>query len=172
MKSIYFNILNEAIMQDLEAARVTNGQKMLIPSSPREVCEGIGLHWWAALKLWDDKSLSFDPASTPRLDEDQESELVFLGSLVSAGCDPTFLKHLLEGLQRPYCYRISQIYFDWSARQWRPLPKSETSQKREEIFSSWVEELKDEQELNVLTQLASDIDAAIRACSIPDTSAQ
>lgn len=144
---------------------------MLIPASPREVCEGLGLHWWAALKLWDDKCLSFDPASTPQLDEAQESELTFLGSLVTAGCDPQFLKHLLEGLQKPYCYRIGRIYFDWSVRQWKTLPQREPSQKGEEVFFAWLEKLKDEKDLEALKSLASDINDAIRDCSIPGPSA-
>ena len=72
---------------DPQMARVTAGQQLLFPANPRALCEQLGLNWWAALKLHEDGWLSFFPAATPRLDEVQEAELRFVGSLVIAGCD-------------------------------------------------------------------------------------
>jgi hypothetical protein len=46
---------------DAEQPRVNNTQPLLIPSTSSEMCKGIGLNWWAALKLWDDGRLSFNP---------------------------------------------------------------------------------------------------------------
>ena len=44
--------------------RVDNGQLLLIPTDPRDLSESIGLDWWAAKKLHDDKWLSFNPETT------------------------------------------------------------------------------------------------------------
>lgn len=153
-----------------EAARGTRGQQLLFPTLARQVCVDTGLDWWAAIKLWDDGWLSFDPASTAQLDEAQEYELRFLGSLVVAGCEPYFLKQLLESLHKPYCYQTGEIYFDWYARRWRMLPKPEPIPDREVIFSSWVEELAEEEDIESLQQLAAQIEDALRACANADSS--
>jgi hypothetical protein len=49
----------------------------------------------------------------------REAELVFLGTLVAAGCTRPVLRALLRGLERPYCYDIARIFYDWSAGRWR-----------------------------------------------------
>jgi hypothetical protein len=153
-----------------EAVRNIRGQQLLFPTLPKQVCSDIGLNWWAAIKLWDDGWLSFDPASTALLDEAQESELRFLGSLVVAGCEPGFLKQLLESLHKPYSYRIGEIYFDWYARRWRMLPKPEPIPDREAVFASWVEELTEGGDIESLQQLAAQIENALRACANANTS--
>jgi hypothetical protein len=56
------------------------------------------------------------------LDEAQEAELRFVGALVVAGCDARMLERLLAPLTKPYCYRLSRIYYDWAAQAWRLLP--------------------------------------------------
>jgi hypothetical protein len=50
------------------------------------------------LKLWDEGWLTFNPESTPHLDEAQEAEMRFVGSLVAGGCTPA----MLSGLRKPY----------------------------------------------------------------------
>jgi hypothetical protein len=153
-----------------EAARSSRGQQLLFSTFARQVCGDIGLNWWAAVKLWDDGWLSFDPVTTAQLDEAQESELRFLGSLIAAGCEPDFLKRLLDTLHKPYSYAIGEIYFDWYARRWRMLPKPKPTPDREVIFSSWVEELAGEEDIESLQQLAAQIEDAMRACTNADTS--
>src|SRR2546422_10788685 len=76
---------------DPQHARVSAPQQLLFPVTPRSTCDEIGLNMWAALKLYEDGWLSFCPESTPRLDEAQEAELRFVGSLVQAGCDRPML---------------------------------------------------------------------------------
>ena len=66
--------------QDLDCARVQACQEMLFPSVPREICESLGLNWWAAAKLHADGWLSFNPESLANLDEQQEMELRFVGA--------------------------------------------------------------------------------------------
>jgi len=68
---------------DISGARIHDCQELMFPPKPREVCEGLGLNWWAAVKLFTDGWLSFNPEALPALDERQEVELRFVGALVS-----------------------------------------------------------------------------------------
>lgn len=118
---------------------MTAAQQLLFPANPRAVCEQMGLNWWAALKLHEDGWLSFAPTITPRLDEAQEAELRFVGSLVIAGCDRGMLAILLDRLPKPYAYDASRIYYDWPERRWRLLPDPHAHP--EAIFIDWLDTL-------------------------------
>jgi hypothetical protein len=138
-------------------ARVTAAQQVLFPATPRGVCEELGLNWWAALKLHEDHWLSFGPAAQSQLDEAQEAELRFVGSLVAAGCDHDMLATLLGGLLQPYAYDVRRIYFDWYARRWRMLP--EPHPRPEAVFADWIEALVEQGDISTLTgilELAKD----------------
>ena len=128
---------------------MTAAQQLLFPANPRAVCEQMGLNWWAALRLHEDGWLSFSPGSTPRLDEAQEAELRFIGSLVIAGCDRGMLAILLDGLPKPYAYDANRLYYDWSARRWRLLPDPHAHP--ETIFTDWLEHLVARGEVSSLT---------------------
>jgi len=110
------------------------------PRTPQEVCGEISLNWFAALKLYEDGWLSFDPKSKSELNESQEVELLFIGYLVLAGCDGYLLKHLLSGLQKPYSYRMNRVYYDWVGQAWRLL---EDDDKLDAMFEEWLEQLID-----------------------------
>jgi hypothetical protein len=142
------------------------GQQLLLASTPRGVCQQIGLEWWAAVKLHEDGFLSFSPETTPGLDEAQEAELTFLGSLVVAGCDRRMLVMLLRGLSKPYAYDLRRIYYDWVARDWRIFPDPHAYP--ETLFSDWVEMLegnRDAATLKAVLELTQD--ALKRALSPP-----
>lgn len=143
---------------DVEQARVNNMQPLLIPSTPRELCKDIGLDWWAALKLWDDGHLSFNPETAANLNEAQHAELAFLGALVAGGCEPPFLKQLLTGLAKPYAYPINLTYYDWLKRRWRPIPQPPSCEEREKLFSEWTQELEDANDVETLQQMAAHIE--------------
>src|SRR5437660_11467286 len=87
-----------------QVARVAAAQQLRFPTSARNICQEIGLNWWAAVKLYEDGWLSFSPETPRTLDEAQEAEMRFVGSLVVAGCDRNMLTLLLTGLARPYAY--------------------------------------------------------------------
>jgi hypothetical protein len=124
---------------ELRTARVSADQQLLFPANPRALCQDIGLNWWAAIKLHEDGWLSFSPAKTPRLDEAQEAELRFVGSLVIAGCDRSMLAVLLGGLPRPYAYDVKRLYYDWFTRSWRLVP--DPQENPESVFTDWLENL-------------------------------
>ncbi len=131
--------VNTTLDDSPEFARIAAEQQLLFPANPRAVCEQMGLNWWAALKLHDDGWLSFPPADSPRLDEAQEAELRFVGSLVIAGCDRGMLAILLDGLPKPYAYDAARLYYDWAARRWRLLPDPHAHP--EAIFTDWLDSL-------------------------------
>ena len=130
-------------------ARVTTGQQLLFPANPRAICEQMGLNWWAAAKLHEDGWLSFYPPTTPRLDEAQEAELRFVGSLVIAGCDHGMLPRLLGGLEKPYAYDGNRLYFEWANRRWRLLP--DPNAHPEAVFTGWLDKLVESGDVNSLT---------------------
>ena len=148
---------------DVSTARVTRAQGLLFPPAPREVCNRIGLNWLAALKLHEAGWLSFDPQRFDQLEENQESELVFVGSLVAGGCDESMLKQMLAGLEKPYQYRLHRIYFDWQGGQWRLLPVVKDSDP-DEIFTNWIEELMESGDIDKILELKDSIAEAEAKC--------
>jgi hypothetical protein len=105
--------------------RIDDHQLPLFPPDLRDLAKSIGLDWWAAKKLYDDKWLSFDPEINTTDSSSREAEFIFLGTLVAAGCDPHMLKRLLETLEKPYCYHLSGMYYDWAKRCWEDFPETE-----------------------------------------------
>jgi hypothetical protein len=145
-------------------ARVSAAQQLLFPSSPRSLCDEIGLSWQAALRLREEGWLSFPVETTTQLDEAQEAELRFIGVLVLAGCDRNMLGLLLAGLPRPYAYDLNRLYFDWSARHWRLLP--DPRHNPEAAFTDWVDLLvqtRDVASLVGIVELAQDALARVKA---------
>lgn len=140
-----------------QMARVAAAQQLLFPSSPRSLCDEMGLHWQAAVRLQEEGWLSFSLESSSQLDEAQEAELRFVGAFVLAGCDRNMLRLLLAGLPRPYAYDPHRIYFDWTARQWRLLPDPRLNP--EAAFSDWIDLLvqtRDAASLVGIVELAQD----------------
>lgn len=140
-----------------QMARVVAPQQLLFANTPRNVCQALGLNWWAAIKLYEDGWLSFDPEQTDQMDEAQEAELRFVGSLVLAGCDRQMLANLLGGLSKPYAYHSTRLYFDWVSRRWRLLP--DASDNQESAFADWIDSLVqsgDKSSLAGILELAND----------------
>jgi hypothetical protein len=154
---------------DLQTAQVIGSQQLLFAPSPRTICDQMGLSWWAAVKLADEGWLSFSPETTTRLDESQEMELRFLGSLVVAGCDRRMLVALLGGLSKPYAYDLSRLYYDWSAAGWRMLPNPHAHP--EAVFTDWLDVLvksKDVSTLAGVLELTQDALARAKSPAEPD----
>lgn len=122
-----------------QLARIGAAQQLLFPSTPHHLCDELGLNWWTVVKLYEDGWLSFFPENTLRMDEAQEAELRFVGSLVVAGCDQNMLALLLSDLPKPYAYDLHRLYFDWNLRRWRLLPDPRAYP--EAAFTDWLERL-------------------------------
>jgi len=133
-------------------------QWLLFPKNPRDLAESIGLDWWAAKKLYDDKWLSFDPETELINSSSMESEFIFLGSLVAAGCDPRMLKRLLTALEKPYFYDISKIYYNWPKQRWEYLPYNGLAAQ---IVAEVISSLEDNEDFDGLEKLKNEAQEAI-----------
>jgi hypothetical protein len=128
-------------------------------STPRALCDRIGLNWLAAVTLHRERWLSFDPAAVARLSPAQRAELMFVGTLVTSGCDHGMLRRLLADLNPPYAYRIDRVYYDWNARTWRMLG---TFDGLEDGFEEWVDELVAWREIDRIVRLRDGLERAIQ----------
>lgn len=149
-----------------QLARVSATQQLLFPCSPRAACDEIGLDWQTALRLQEEGWLSFPLEAAVQLDEAQEAELRFLGTLLLAGCDRKMLCLLLAGLPRPYGYDLKRLYFDWSRCCWRVLPDPRLHP--ETAFTDWLELLvqgRDYASLQGILELAHDALSRVRDTS-------
>jgi hypothetical protein len=137
-------------------------QKRLFDISPREVCREIGLNWLAALRLRDSGWLSFDPEAKSELEEPEEAELRFIGSLVACGFDESQLSILLKELEKPYRYRIESLYFDFLTKKWRLIP--DTSDII--VIQECIDNLKKEGEIEPLQSLYEYIEEALEELGV------
>lgn len=128
------------------------------PVSPRELCSRIKLNWLAAVRLFDNGWLSFDPSLTLELNPVQEAELRFLGGLVAGGCEENLVRHLLTGLTKPYAYRLDRLYYDWENQCWQITP---SASELEAQFESWIDQLSDAGQLTMLESLRATVDRSI-----------
>lgn len=110
------NIINRAYVE-------LDDQRWMLKPHPGEVCNKIGLGWNTALELCDRGWLSFNPEEKTELEEADEVELRFVGTLAACGMDEKQLGMLLKGLRQPYRYRIEKMCFDWVDRVWRLFPE-------------------------------------------------
>lgn len=155
---------------DLDVARVREGGGLEHPTlfpmpetsasstSPRGICEHMGLNWLAACRLFDEHLLSYNPRAVTSLSETQAAELKFLGALVVAGCDDGMLKKMVSSLRAPYAYRLDRMYFDWRDREWRLLPLADEFRDR---FDRWLDELVEHGEGARLQSLESSVRHAV-----------
>ena len=138
--------------------RIDSSQLGLFPKDPRDLADAIGLDWWAAKKLYDDEWLSFDPETSLIDNFGMETEFVFLGSLVSAGCTPRILSKLLNRLEKPYLYDIREVFYDWASKMWKDLP---SQIPREETAEEIICELEDQEDIDSLLEIKEMLQEAI-----------
>lgn len=144
--------------KEIDKAYVDSAYRMrFFNPSPREVCREIGLNWLAALRLRESGWLSYDPEVKIQLEEPEETELRFLGSLVAWGLDESQLSMILKDLRKPYRYRIEIIYFDWLEKGWRPLPSSDKIDDIQRL----IDDLKEDGEIDELRSLYDSIRDAL-----------
>lgn len=143
---------------EADSARIESGQIPLFPRDSRAICAEMEFTWREARRFRDDGFLSFDPEVAGTLDESRVAELMFLASLVSAGCSRPVLRQLLATLRRPYCYDVRRVFFAWSSREWRLLPGENDP---EGAFFSLLERLRDRDARDTLHNLRDWLDEAL-----------
>ncbi len=62
--------------------------------------------------------LSFDPLAFKELEEDKETEFIFIASLFKSGLSLKSVESLLERLDKPYQYNMQSVYFDFLKNDW------------------------------------------------------
>jgi len=144
-------------------ARLHQSQGLLFPQSARQLCETIDLNWSAAIQLYADGWLSFNPEFAEGLNETQEHELRFVGSLLMGGCDAGLMAILLTGLERPYSYNGRRIYYDWAERRWRLLPTSSPDPDPENVFAGWLKRLKSAGDIVRLEEMKTELDHVLKS---------
>ena len=151
-----------------EQSRVHGGQLNLFPQKPRDLCQEIGLNWLSAHQLYEWELLSFDPMLVKNLNEGQEVELRFLGSLVTGGCDRGMIEHLIRGMNSPYQYRLDRIFYHWPSQQWRTFPEIDDVDEAdgENIFLDWVDLLVDNEDRDQLLWIKETVDKAINKINV------
>jgi hypothetical protein len=138
--------------------KVDSAQMLLPIRSAREIAGKIGLDWSAALKLYDDGWLTFNPETAQITDTGMEAEFLFLGSLVAAGCDPVMLKKLLAGLTKPYRYDMRGVYYAWEMKHWQRFPAIPSP---EDSLDTWLTELVDEGDVDALRRIQASVEEAL-----------
>ena len=70
--------------------------------------------------LYQEKFLSFDPSILNELDENQQTELIFLFILFyQSGLEKQFVASMLNSnLQKPYCYYLRSLSWDFEKGRW------------------------------------------------------
>lgn len=149
---------SDAESRDAESARVESRQMPIFPRDGRAVCMELELATREARRLHDDGLLSFDPETGGALDESREAELIFLGSIVSAGCTRPVLRQLLAGLRKPYCYDVRRMFYAWSMQEWRLLPGEDDP---EAAFFALLERLRERHAHEALLNLRGWLDEAL-----------
>lgn len=143
---------------DPDLARIDTRQIPIAARNPRAVCAALGINWKEAQDLFRGGFLSFDPQRVSLLDESQDAELVFVGTLVALHCTGECLRELLGSLRRPYSYDLRRIFFDWSARQWHLFPGEGNP---EEAFFELLDRLDTRNERTALLSIRSWLDDAL-----------
>lgn len=122
MSDLHVALSRERPSSSAQFARVETHRMPVVARDARAVCADIKLEWVEALRLYRDGLISFNPATAGLLDESQEAELTFVGSLVVVGGARLPLRVFLRDLHKPYCYDVRRVFFDWADKRWRLLP--------------------------------------------------
>lgn len=148
----------EASPSGPDLARIDTRQIPISARNPRTVCGAVGIEWDKAQKLFRDGFLSFDPAKVPLLDESQDAELCFLGSLAALHCSSDCLRELLTGLKKPYSYDLRRVFFNWGERKWHLFPGEENP---EGAFFDLLDRVGSRNERKVLLAIRGWLDEAL-----------
>tara|TARA_B110000211_G_C13768202_1_gene416326 strand:+ start:134 stop:388 length:255 start_codon:yes stop_codon:yes gene_type:complete len=78
-----------------------------------DFCKIIGLNWAMAEELFEHGFLTYKPVIDEFPNDEAQQELVFTGTMFSAGITLDILRFVTSSLQSPFAYEHSDIYFDW-----------------------------------------------------------
>lgn len=117
-------------------------QDSLFPYDLVEILSKHSLSIASVTQLYEDDYLSFDPSEKTELNAFEYYELDFVCSLFTSDLSLDSIKTLLSKLNKPYCYDISKVYFDFTSKDWEkiPLPEEPELPAIEDLINNLVEE--------------------------------
>ena len=130
--------------------QVQNSQESLFNTSVDELLKQYKITPAIVTMWYKSGYLSFDPLAYGDLNERQEIEFHFIGSLFKSGLSLISVESLLARLEKPYRYDLQSVYFDFIKNDWE-------YQLRIPEVEEQIEELIDNEENNVLLEIKGQI---------------
>jgi hypothetical protein len=131
--------------------QVQNSQESLFNTSVDELLKQYKITPAIVTGWYKSGYLSFDPPAYDELNNRQEIEFHFIGSLFKSELSLTSVESLLARLEKPYCYNLQSVYFDFMKNDWE-------YQLRIPEVEEQIEELIDNEENNVLLEIKDQIE--------------
>jgi len=97
-------------------------QDSLFPFNLTDTLEKHSLSIASVTQLYEDDYLSFDPSEKTELNAFEYYELDFVCYLFTSGISLDSIRTLLSKLNKPYCYDISKVYFNFNSKDWEKIP--------------------------------------------------
>ncbi len=114
-------------------------QNTLFSYNTKEILNELLISPAIIAQLWNDGYLSFNPSEKDELNAFEYYELNFVSTLFNSGISLNSIKCFLSTLDKPYCYDISKLYFNFINREWEMLPVPE-EQSAEELVEDIIAE--------------------------------
>jgi len=102
--------------------QVQNSQESLFNTSVDELLKQYKITPAIVTEWYQSGYLSYDPLAYDELDEGQEIEFHFIGSLFKSGLSLKSVETLLARLEKPYRYDLQTVYFDFLKNDWEYQP--------------------------------------------------
>jgi hypothetical protein len=140
----------------------SNTQECIPLSTYADFCTIIGLNWAMAEELFEKNLLTHKPVIDEFPNDEAQKELIFIGTMISAGITLDILRFVTSSLQSPYSYSHKDIYFDWSSGQWLDKPRQG---EHWEVALAHIDELEASQDIDSLMELKNHVEEAINSLS-------
>ncbi len=117
--------------------QVQNSQESLFNTSVDELLKQYKITPAIVTEWYQSGYLSYDPLAYDELDEGQEIEFHFIGSLFKSGLSLKSVETLLARLEKPYRYDLQSVYFDLLKNDWEyQLRIPEVEEQIEELIGN------------------------------------
>ncbi len=142
---------------------INNTQKCFPLNTYGELCKLLGLNWAMAEELFKHKFLIHQPVVDEFPSNEAQEELIFIGSMIAAGCTLEVLSFATKSLKRPYSYKHRDVFFDWTCGQW--VDKSKQGDPWE-IAIAHINDLSESKDIDSLITLKKYAEEAIESLSL------
>lgn len=108
--------------------------------------------------------LSFDFDNLNEFEYHHIQEMIFINKLFCNCKNETFLKYILDKLQKPYSYNYHEIYFDVFEDEWKELP-IETNicdYTFDEILNELLDDCKEEEKIEVISDYITELSSRLK----------